>query len=160
MRIVSRLSEVPPSEAEAIPPFNPFKLYATEADASDSEGTSRESQSDVSIRVVELLGGILPSEDGQELDESEVAELVARAKEEAQSLAMRPSLQPDNTDRQADVDAEAETDADDSAPAPNTTVLLKSVADADEADDDLEQSEVRVVRVARGDSLARILQRL
>lgn len=165
MRIVSRLSEVPPSEAEAIPPFNPFKLYATEADASDSEGTSRESQSDVSIRVVELLGGILPSDDGQELDESEVAELVARAREEAQNLAMRPSLQPDDLPRpqEADVAIGEDIGADltlDSAPPPNTTVLFKSVADADDVEDGLEPSEVRVIRVARGDNLARILQRL
>jgi murein DD-endopeptidase MepM/ murein hydrolase activator NlpD len=165
MRIVSRLSEVPPSEAEAIPPFNPFKLYATEADASDSEGTSRESQSDVSIRVVELLGGILPSDDGQELDESEVAELVARAREEAQNLAMRPSLQPDDLARpqEADVAIGEDIGADltlDSAPPPNTTVLFKSVADADDVEDGLEPSEVRVIRVARGDNLARILQRL
>ncbi len=165
MRLVSRLSEVPPSEAEAIPPFNPLKLYATEADASDSEGTSRESQSDVSIRVVELLGGILPSDDGQELDESEVAELVARAREEAQNLAMRPSLQPDDLPRpqEADVAIGEDIGADltlDSAPPPNTTVLFKSVADADDVEDGLEPSEVRVIRVARGDNLARILQRL
>src|SRR5690606_39257705 len=94
MRIVSRLSEVPASEAEAVPPFNPFKLYATEAEADDSDGSSSERRSDISVRVVELLGGILPNEDGQELDEAEVAELVARAKEEAKNLAMRPSLQP------------------------------------------------------------------
>lgn len=162
MRIMARLSGVPPEAAEAVPPFNPFKLYATEAQASEAEGGEpRQRRSDVSIRVVELLGGILPSEDGQELDASEVAELVARVKEEAQNLAMRPSLQPDgDSGRQLEPEIAADMEVDDSAPAPNTTVLLKSVADADEADDDLEQSEVRVVRVAPGDSLARILQRL
>lgn len=53
---------------------------------------------------MELLGGILPSDDGQELDESEVAELVARAREEAQNLAMRPSLQPDDLARPQEAD--------------------------------------------------------
>lgn len=160
LRIVARLSGVAPEAAEAVPPFNPFKLYATEAQASDADGSLRQRRSDVSVRVVELLGGILPSEDGQELDASEVAELVARAKEEAQNLAMRPSLQPDDLGQPLDMDLAADSEAADSAPAANTTVLLKSVADADEADDDLEQSEVRVIRVASGDNLARILQRL
>ena len=161
MRIVARLSEVPPAAAEAVPPFNPFKLYASEEQATDAEGSSSENRSDVTFRVVELLGGILPSEDGQELDEVEVAELVARAEEEAQNMAMRPSLQPgDLIEPAAEPDAPAEEDSDAGyAPAPNTTVLYKSVADADEVEDDLEQSEVRVIRVAKGDSLARILQR-
>lgn len=160
MRIVSRLSGVPSEAAEAVPPFNPFDLYSSEAQASDTEGSARQGRSDVAVRVVELLGGILPGEDSQELDGSEVAELVARAKEEAQNLAIRPSLQPDDLGRPADMEVAVDSDAADSAPAPNTTVLLKSVADADEAEDDLEQSEVRVIRVARGDNLARILQRL
>src|SRR5690606_41473272 len=104
---------------------------------------------------------LVHSESFAELDATEVAELVARVKEEAQHLAMRPSLQPDgDSGRQLEPEIAADMEVDNSAPAPNTTLLLKSVADADEADDDLEQSEVRVVRVAPGDSLARIRQRL
>ncbi len=75
------------------------------------------------VKVVELLGGILPSEDGQELDDSEVAELVARTKEEAQNLAMRPSLQPDDSvgPQEAPASLEEDIDADltlDAAPPP------------------------------------------
>ncbi len=160
MRIVARLLEVPPEEAEAIPAFNPLKLYETEAEEGEADGGSSESRSDVSIRVVELLGGILPGEDGQELDTSEVAELVARAEEAAQNMAIRPSLQPDDPGAEPEADVAEAEDVPSSDEAPNTTVLLKSVADPDDADDDLEASEVRVIRVARGDSLARILQRL
>lgn len=155
LRIVARLSEVPPGEADAIPPFNPFKLYAapTPADG-DAEGAANDPRAGVTIRVVELLGGILPGEDGQELDNQEVAELVARALEaEAEGAAMRPSLLPEEPEAPAGSVVEAAVPA-------NTTVLFKSVADADDADDDLERSEVRVIRVARGDSLERILQRL
>ncbi|MCL4767250.1 MAG: M23 family metallopeptidase [Hyphomicrobiaceae bacterium] len=162
LRIVARLSEVPPAEADVVPPFNPFKLYAAPAQTdADAEGAASEARSDVAIKVLELLGGILPGEDGQELDTQEVAELVARAQEaEAEGAAMRPSLQPEDSGAPANSQAEAAPDAESrSAPAANTTVLLKSVADADDADD-LEQSEVRVIRVARGDSLDRILQRL
>src|SRR5690606_34801445 len=96
LRIVSRLSEVPPAESDAVPPFNPLKLYAAQSQADDAEGSTAESRADVAIRVLELLGGILPGEDGQELDSQEVAELVARAEEaEAAGAAMRPSLQPE-----------------------------------------------------------------
>ena len=162
LRIVSRLSEVPPAESDAVPPFNPLKLYAAQSQADDAEGSTAESRADVAIRVLELLGGILPGEDGQELDSQEVAELVARAEEaEAAGAAMRPSLQPELEDAQESTEVAAESGPEDpnQALAPNTTVLFKSVADADESDDDLEGSEVRVVRVARGDSLTRILQR-
>ena len=65
-----------------IPPFNPFKLYANCAtgqysndDADDNAGSGL-SRTDVSVKVVELLGGILPGEDGQELDTQEVQEIV------------------------------------------------------------------------------------
>lgn len=167
LRIVARLSEVPSAEADVVPPFNPLKLYAAQAQTEDAEGAASESRSDVVIRVLELLGGILPGEDGQELDPQEVAELVARAEEaEIEGAAMRPSLQPELDDASEastrDLANSAADAARSSAPAPNTTVLLKSVTDIeqDEGDDDLEGSEVRVVRVARGDSLARILQRL
>jgi murein DD-endopeptidase MepM/ murein hydrolase activator NlpD len=161
MRIVARLSEVPPDKIEEIPPFNPLKLYAAEAESSEADGASGEGRSDVSVRVVELLGGILPGEDGQELDTAEVLELVARAEEAAQNLAIRPSLQPDDpvAEQEAEPDLAA-GDAPAAEDAPNTTVLFKSVSDPDDAEDDLEASEVRVIRVARGDSLARILQRL
>lgn len=161
LRIVARLSEVPPAEADAVPAFNPLKLYAAEAEADDSEGSPGESRSDVRIRVLELLGGILPGEDGQELDNQEVEELVARAEEaEAESAAMRPSFQPEETaEQQAESIAEGGHDSS-TEQAPNTTVLSKSVADADDATTELEGSEVRVVRVAKGDTLARILQRL
>ena len=68
------------------PPFNPFKLYANNqpitanGDADENAGSDL-SRSNVSIKVVELLGGILPGEDGQELDVHEVQDIVDRSAE-------------------------------------------------------------------------------
>lgn len=162
LRVVARLSELPPAEASTVPAFNPLKLYAAEAQTDDAEGAVGKPRSDVTIRVLELLGGILPSEDGQELDTQEVEELVARAEEaEAEGAAMRPSIQPDEGPADlVESIAEAGPEASVEPLAPNTTVLFKSVADADDVADDFEGSEVRVIRVARGDNLSRILQRL
>jgi len=73
---------------------------------------------------------------------------------------MRPSFHPEETaEQQAESVAEAGHDTP-AEQAPNTTVLFKSVADSDDATSELEGSEVRVIRVAKGDTLARILQRL
>ena len=161
LRVVARLSEVPPAEAATVPAFNPLKLYATESEADDAEGTTSGSRSDVAIRVVELLGGILPSEDEQELDTQEVAELVARAEEaEAQDAMTRPNLQTEEPEIAENDGTESASSPAVAALDPNTTVLVKSIADADDIEDELEGSEVRVVRVARGVNLARILQRL
>ena len=79
-RIVARLSSVPSNYADVIPPFNPFKLYASNkpvtANDEDESAGSGLSRSDVSVKVVELLGGILPEEDGQEIDTKEAQDLI------------------------------------------------------------------------------------
>lgn len=164
MRLAARLAPVPAADTDVIPAFNPFKLYATPAPAAAGEEdlAAAENRRDVSIRVVELLGGILPDEDGQELDTQEVAELVVSAQQaEADAAAPRPSFHPDGADPLTPAGAGDKTgEGNAEAVPPNTTVLAKSAADLVEAEDDLERREVRVVRVARGDTLAKILQRL
>ena len=81
-RIVARLAPVSQEYADVIPPFNPFKLYATEGGTQTRSATGDGVVSnDVSIKVVELLGGILPGEDGQELDAQEVSDLVTRGRD-------------------------------------------------------------------------------
>ncbi|MFG3591006.1 hypothetical protein [Bradyrhizobium sp. RDI18] len=81
-RIVARLAPVPADQRDKIPAFNPFKLYGSsqpsEPDADESAGSGL-SKSDVSSKVVELLGGILPQEDGQELDTQEVQDIIERS---------------------------------------------------------------------------------
>jgi hypothetical protein len=77
-RLVARLAPISKAEALRVPPFNPFKLYANTTPL-DAAERLEDGQQDASVKIVELLGGIVPSEDGQELSAEEVAEVVARA---------------------------------------------------------------------------------
>ena len=157
VRIIARLASVPASYADVIPPFNPYKLYSSGQRTSVSDEESSENRaagrSDVSVKVVELLGGILPGDDGQELDNQEVTDLVERARgaaNGADAAADAGAAQPMPTlSRRA---------AAEPLP-PNTTVLVKSSGDADDAVEDLERREVRAVKAARGDTLVKILER-
>jgi murein DD-endopeptidase MepM/ murein hydrolase activator NlpD len=162
-RIVARLSPVPATSADAIPPFNPFKLYANSAPVGAEENEDGGSQrKDLSYKVVELIGGILPSEDGQELDPQEVADIVARSQEqEVEPGLMRPSFRPEGSELLSGKDRiSAIGGSSVSQPLPpNTTILQKSVLETDETPDDLEGSELRVVKAARGDTLIRILMK-
>lgn len=161
-RIVARLSAVPANQSDSIPPFNPFKLYANSAPVGAEEGEDGASQrKDLSYKVVELIGGILPSEDGQELDPQEVADIVARSQEqEADPALMRPSFRPEGSELLKDGKERVAGLAPGAQPVPpNTTVLQKSVVDADDGPDDLEGSELRVVKAARGDTLTRVLEK-
>lgn len=108
VRLVARLAPVPASMAERIPPFNPFKLYADNkpiGDAEDDATSPGASTADVSIRVVDLLGGVLPLEDGQSLHDEEAAELVERllssetaaAGAEGEITAPDPALSAEST---------------------------------------------------------------
>jgi murein DD-endopeptidase MepM/ murein hydrolase activator NlpD len=164
MRLAARLAPVPVADTDVIPPFNPFRLYAnpSPSPAGEEDIGTADGRSDVSIRVVELLGGILPEEDGQELETQEVAELVASAEENDPEAALRRGLQPDAADPLMPTEMAGEksgVERPETVP-PNTTVLAKSAGDVIEEDDDLERKEIKVVRVARGDTVAKILQRL
>ena len=75
-RLVARLAPVPKSEVQRIPPLNPFKLYANTTPL-DAAEPLEDGQQDAAVRIVELLGGVIPSEDGQELGADEVADLRA-----------------------------------------------------------------------------------
>ncbi len=164
LRVIARLTAVPASSADLIPPFNPFKLYAAKAsiDTASANGEASE-RTDVVVRIVELLGGILPGEDGQELDAQEVADLVARA-QDAEATAIRPSFQAEGAEALIAKDAPLATPRRASATplvvAPNTTVLAKTSVDGDDAVEDLERREQRVVRGGRGDTLTKVLMRL
>lgn len=159
VRVLARLSPVPANYADVIPPFNPFKLYATSSPVGDEAEDGAGQRREVSLKVVDLLGGTLPTEDGQELDQQEVADLVVRSQEaEAEPTLMRPSFRPEGSELLRDDNKERAPGGAALPVQPNETVLQKSVVDGDDsADDDLEGSELRVVKAARGDTLARIL---
>ncbi len=166
-RIVARLAPVPSSFTESIPPFNPFKLYANNAPVSSNEDADENagsglSRTDVSIKVVELLGGILPGEDGQELDSQEVQDLVERTAEPPADgsdagaagvpLDGVPELPPPGASDAASAPSKT-------VPAPQayTTDILKSPDAPDDPADLFEGGEVSVVKVGRSDALLKIL---
>lgn len=160
-RIVSHLAPAANDFSDVIPPFNPFKLYATDNGASDRPAAGASSTaSDVSVKVVELLGGILPSDDGQELDAQEIVDLVARSRDavadpDAVAADGAPTANAPST-QQADAAGRARS-ADAPLP-PATSNLVKSVFESDEPAADLEQKQVRIVKVGKVDTLVRILQ--
>ncbi len=163
VRIVGRLAPVPADYEDLVPTFNPLKLYAIKPSANGAEESESSSPDEgrVSVNVVELLGGILPAEDGQELDDAEVAQHVARAKEaEAEAEKVRAGAEADasHTVAEANADALATGEDADTGP-PNTTVLAKPPQDSYDALADLEGRETLVVKVGNKDSLRKILVR-
>jgi hypothetical protein len=91
VRLMARLTPVAPFEAERVPPFNPYRLYATPGQSDD--GTAQnvtDDTADIATRVTDLLGQALPLTDGQELDNADVAEIVLRimqSQDDGQALA-------------------------------------------------------------------------
>jgi murein DD-endopeptidase MepM/ murein hydrolase activator NlpD len=161
LRIVARLAPVPAANQENVPPFNPLALYATQSvnPGEDTESDTAE-RSDVKVNVIELLGGILPVEDDQQLEDAEVAQHVEQARSaETEAELVRAGAEAD-TNRgpgEEEVDALGADNA--NVAPPNTTVLSKPTQDAEETLADLEGRETQVVKVGAGDSLKKILTR-
>jgi murein DD-endopeptidase MepM/ murein hydrolase activator NlpD len=156
-RLAARLAPLAKADAQKVPPFNPFKLYAN-PDPLDGGDRREDGLQDASTKLVELLGGILPTEDGQELSNQEVLELVARhqaADDEATGL-----LPGSESGRVAGEILAGRSRAVSEVLPPNTTALPKTVFEAEDTGDDLEGREVRVVRAQKGDTLSRIVLRL
>jgi len=156
-RVLARLAAVRAESVGAIPPFNPIRLYGNTSplgEAEDAPTASSANASGISLRVVELLGTILPMEDGQELDAREVADLVQRAREQARdALAIRPGFLPEGSEGAKKPGATAE------APLPSNTTVLEKVGGTEQDDAaDVEGRQIRAHKVGRGDTLARILQ--
>jgi murein DD-endopeptidase MepM/ murein hydrolase activator NlpD len=160
VRIVARLAPVPPEYQAKVPPFNPLSLYATQTvnPGEDSEADAPENGS-VTVNVIELLGGILPDEDGQSLEDGEVLLHVAEAKEaevEAEMIRAGAEAEGNRVAGEDGLPLGAEADG---AAAPNTTVLVKPVLEDEDTLADLEGRETQVVRVGDGETLRKILQR-
>ncbi|MGQ0457411.1 MAG: M23 family metallopeptidase [Hyphomicrobium sp.] len=166
-RIVARLAPVGPEVGDAIPPFNPFKLYANNRPVSanddlDENAGSGLSRSDVQVKVVELLGGILPGEDGQELDAQEVMDLVDRSGDGGEGSAAGAAGEPLDgvagaTDVVEDSGLKDWQPSAATSQQTNTTEILKSVDASDEVADDFEGGEIALVKVGRDDTLTKIL---
>jgi murein DD-endopeptidase MepM/ murein hydrolase activator NlpD len=161
-RIVARLSTLPPGAESGIPPFNPFKLYANPEPIAETEmakgDAGSENNSEVSVRIVELLGGFLPEEDGQEIGNDEATNLVLRSGISTDTTAMRQGIQADSA-AATDSEPSSETPetrkvASDPIP-PNTTIIVRT---GSETDDSVEGRETRIVRVSPGATLVSILR--
>src|SRR5262245_2048521 len=148
VRLATRLGPVSKRQAAAVPAFNPYKLYGDTSPLESGERPDGQQDAGVPAKILEL-NGILPNEDGQELDPEEVATLVARAQAaEADTGTAGGELLAGRAQRLAD------------AVAPQTTALHKTVFDPEDAADDDGAREVTSIRVQRGDTLARVLTRL
>ena len=161
VRIVGRLAPVPSDFEELIPSFNPLNLYATTKPASVAEESETETSKPgtVLVNVVELLGGSLPVEDGEELSDVEVAQHVEEAKQaEAEAEKIRAGAEADASRATGD-DADPLGSALPEEAPPNTTVLIKPTQEAEDTLADLEGRQTLVVKVGDNDTLRKILTR-
>jgi murein DD-endopeptidase MepM/ murein hydrolase activator NlpD len=120
VRLAARLGPVSKKQAQLVPAFDPVKFYADQSPL--GAGDRPEDQPDLDAETKEL-GGILPNEDGQELDAQEVLALVLRAQ----------AAEKDAGTTGADLLAGRAQRIDD-ALAPDTTNLQKTVFEAEEGD--------------------------
>ena len=165
LRIVARLAPTVARHQDVIPSFNPFKLYSAPSSSGNNSAlnTSTHNNGRINVRVVELHGGILPGEDGQELDTTEVTALVKKAhiqiiEEENPDLDQTGKLPAGLTPSYLNPDGIIASPF--GQGSTNTTILKRTVTAFDDDSDEPENIEVRVVRVATGDNLTHILQRL
>ena len=166
VRIVARLAPAASRNAEFIPRFNPLTLYANKAE--DGESNSNENENDklgkVDIRMVNLMPGIYPGNEDTQLNTSDVTALVYRAqllpdlRREASvdQAGLLPSGLTPSYISNSDFDGLSPLDQIDA----NLTVLRRNVAEDAQDNDDTPPGEVRVVRVGKGDTVTRILQRM
>lgn len=132
-KIVIRLGAVTPDPSIELPQFNPQSLYgSTEGDgARDSDGSAG---GEVSVRVVELLGSTLPTEDGQEITSQEAADLIRRVQEvPPEDTVIRPSFVPEGAQLALPRSDPRSRTGRASDTAPNTSVLEKSVIETEDA---------------------------
>ena len=163
-KVVGRLGTAPPAtDADRIPPFNPYTLYAEPNATSADAATAKIEKQDANARIVELLGGILPTDDGQEMDHRDATEAVLRDSAADEVPAIRPAFQADGAETATPQELLAQR-LRRTTPAltpPATTDIPKSHDDSEEiVEDDLDNREVKVVKVGRGDTLTRIIDRL
>lgn len=99
LRVVARLAPVPAESRDVVPPFNPFQLYADKDPVGLRKNAKGKERQDVRIEVVELIGGTLPREDGQSIDDREALELIGQFRlEETMSAAETAGeIDPSNT---------------------------------------------------------------
>ena len=113
-------------------------MRTTESDAPENGS--------VTVNVIELLGGILPDDDGQELDDAEILQHVAEAKEaEIEAEIIRAGAEAEGNRVPGEDGMPLGAESAEGAAPPNTTVLIKPTQDAEDTLADLEGRETQVV---------------
>ena len=139
-RLVARLAPISKTQAEAIPRLDPIALFA-DTTPLDRTRHAEDNRQNGEVRVVQLLSGTVATEDGQELDMREVMDLVARVLDVGEHQpAMHPGLRPESTRPTSGerlVERASRTVFE--VPPPNTSILEKSVFEADDTTDDAAQ---------------------
>jgi len=129
LRLVARLAPITKAETEAVPRLDPTVLYAPLDQNDGSEPGVRLA----AARVVELLDGTLPNEDGQELEMQAIFERVARLHavggEETSTRAMLSETGVRLLS--SELFAEGPSPPASEVQAPSTSILAKSVFEAD-----------------------------
>jgi len=167
VRIVARLATAQPDRLDVIPVFNPLKLYAdmSPINLARTGTTSNATSRKLAFKVVELVGGLLPDEDNQMLDDREAADLTTAALEgvAAPDEALRPGIASPDDDADNGLNSGTEASLELSAATtllpPRTTVLEKNVY-AQDNDATLDDRETQVIKVKRGDNLMRLIKRV
>jgi murein DD-endopeptidase MepM/ murein hydrolase activator NlpD len=144
VRVVAKLGPVSKTAIRSVPAFDPFKLYANSAPLDTDEPGA--AQLDAKTQIIEL-NGILPIEDGQEMQVADVASLILRIQTARSELTAGGELLAERAQRAADLEA------------PQTTVVHKTTFE-EGTDDDADVRELAPIKVQRGDTLPRILARL
>lgn len=161
-RLATDLKENDEADDPQIPLFNPFKLYANldPVDKGKSEVTEEGAESEhAEIKVVDLSDGLLPAEDGQEMNDNEIQRLVSNEYQN-ENFEIRATIYNETpADPQADSEIVPEK-AVLKTPAPaklakNTSIIEKSIIIPDE--DSIEGLENNIVAVGPKDDLQSIL---
>lgn len=162
VRIAATLSTVKPENSDAIPPFNPFDLYADKKRGLDGKPTLQGGPAEkpassqfVTSRLLELAGGFLPEEDKQELTDDEAERYVAEADAVyAESTAqLRPAIMPEEDAGAGKLAPVAGNE--EKTPALVRTTVLEKLPDDDETSDD---NEMQSVIVKQGDTIVNVLK--
>ncbi len=141
VRVVARLSNAGGAQDASIPSFNPLTLFAPASADATRGGAAK-----IKISVVDLAGGVLPTDDGQELSDSDVAAIVKdQIDGGTPSDDVAPAIVGSGADSSAAIAGNSASDGT-NAPAPATIVLAKNRIDPGETEGN-SSGQVRVVEI-------------
>ena len=151
-RIVATLATDRPEDNVPIPAFNPGDLFGNDTPITRKDQAGGELTSDprVSVRLIDVAGGFLPREDGQELSDTDVERLVA------ETDAVYAESDPSVAGAEA-LDTKQETKSAALAPAQadkNTTILYKKTDD----DDNEDSFDTRTITARGGESIDSVVK--